>query len=104
MSWDVLIAANEIEGKERHFIKEERGAFLLLKREGCWQAFAGLCPHAGAVLSYADCDNHSLECPFHGWRFNLDSGQCEFPQNGPPLGRFELKIEKDFVYIRREVL
>jgi len=38
--------------------------------------FREICPHMGGPLSQATvCDNDTLECPWHGYRFSVESGR-----------------------------
>lgn len=54
-----------------------------------WHAFTDRCPHRGAQLSLGRVDAGTLECPYHGWRFDV-TGQCvripALPGFAPPVG------------------
>ena len=51
---------------------------LVLGRADDGRAFAmrDSCPHRGIPLSYGRFDGKSLECSYHGWRFDGCTGQC----------------------------
>lgn len=51
---------------------------LVLGRTRDGRAFAmrDSCPHRGIPLSYGRFDGQSLECSYHGWRFDACSGRC----------------------------
>lgn len=34
------------------------------------------CPHASGNLSAGDMVGRIVSCPWHGWRFDLDTGAC----------------------------
>jgi nitrite reductase/ring-hydroxylating ferredoxin subunit len=52
------------------------GRKILLVRDGdAVRALGATCPHLGADLSGSPLAGGQLECPFHGWRFDL-SGAC----------------------------
>jgi nitrite reductase/ring-hydroxylating ferredoxin subunit len=40
------------------------------------RVFNNACPHAGSPLSGGRVCDGQVECPRHGWRFDLDSGAC----------------------------
>jgi toluene monooxygenase system ferredoxin subunit len=42
-------------------------------------AFHDRCPHAEWPLSEGEVANGVLECPGHGWRFDVATGQCLNP-------------------------
>jgi phenylpropionate dioxygenase-like ring-hydroxylating dioxygenase large terminal subunit len=69
---------------------------LVLGRTSEGKAFAmrDSCPHRGIPLSYGRFDGNSVECSYHGWRFDACSGQC---QEIPSLSsQDKLKVERIF--------
>ena len=40
-------------------------------------ALRDICPHRAAPFSAGRVVNGCVECPYHGWRFNTDSGTCQ---------------------------
>lgn len=34
------------------------------------------CPHSGAALALGCQEGDHVECPWHGWRFDLHTGAC----------------------------
>jgi nitrite reductase (NADH) small subunit/3-phenylpropionate/trans-cinnamate dioxygenase ferredoxin subunit len=46
---------------------------------GTFLAVDNTCPHAGGPLGEGTMDEDVLECPWHGWRFNVRTG--ERPEN-----------------------
>lgn len=51
---------------------------LVLGRTDDGKSFAmrDACPHRGIPLSYGRFDGKSVECSYHGWKFDGCSGQC----------------------------
>ncbi len=39
-------------------------------------ALNNTCPHAGGPLGEGTLDGEFVECPWHGWEFNVRTGQC----------------------------
>lgn len=46
---------------------------------GTFHALDNTCPHAGGPLGEGKLDGEVVHCPWHGWRFNVASG--ERPEN-----------------------
>lgn len=46
------------------------------KRDGALFALRDICPHRAAPLSAGTIIGDSVECPYHGWKFGTDNGQC----------------------------
>lgn len=47
----------------------------LFNVEGIFYAVDNACPHAGGPLGEGKLQGTIIECPWHGWRFSLESGQ-----------------------------
>lgn len=58
------------------------------------------CPHQGGPLGEGSIENGMLRCPWHGWDFHPCGGSAEGFDDG--LASYELKIEKDTIYVRLE--
>ncbi len=46
------------------------------KRDGAVFAMRDMCPHRGIPLSAGWFDGETVQCKYHGWRFEPCSGQC----------------------------
>ncbi|WP_017931559.1 aromatic ring-hydroxylating oxygenase subunit alpha [Robiginitomaculum antarcticum] len=46
------------------------------KRDGSVFALRDICPHRAAPLSAGQMKGDTVECPYHGWRFDADDGKC----------------------------
>jgi phenylpropionate dioxygenase-like ring-hydroxylating dioxygenase large terminal subunit len=69
---------------------------LVLGRNSEGKAFAmrDSCPHRGIPLSYGRFDGKTLECSYHGWKFEACTGQCvEIPSL---TSQDKLKVERVF--------
>ncbi|MBI3921891.1 MAG: non-heme iron oxygenase ferredoxin subunit [Armatimonadetes bacterium] len=47
----------------------------LFNVEGEYYALHGICPHQGGPLGDGYTDGEVVSCPWHGWQFNVKSGQ-----------------------------
>ena len=56
------------------------------KRDGAVFAMRDLCPHRGIPLSAGWFDGETVQCKYHGWKFEPCSGQC---REIPSLTSFE---------------
>jgi phenylpropionate dioxygenase-like ring-hydroxylating dioxygenase large terminal subunit len=46
-------------------------------RRGKPFALHDACPHRGMPLSYGRFDGRQIECSYHGWKFEAQTGQCQ---------------------------
>lgn len=47
--------------------------FLMQPDEGQYSLFSSICPHGGYTVDLIDGE---LECPLHGWTFEVHTGRC----------------------------
>jgi nitrite reductase (NADH) small subunit/3-phenylpropionate/trans-cinnamate dioxygenase ferredoxin subunit len=44
--------------------------------DGEFHAIENFCPHKGAPLADGQLCGHTVECDWHGWRFDVRTGRC----------------------------
>ncbi len=79
---------------------EVSGTSLVLVRVGSVvRALENRCPHAGAPLSEGFVEGERLTCSWHGWTFDLGTGQSpDDPDAKVPV--FDIRIVGDEVHVR----
>ncbi len=66
--------------------------------EGQWYALDGVCPHQGGPLGQGDLCGTIVTCPWHGWQFDVSTGQhCVSRAIQQP--RFATKVEGQDVFV-----
>jgi nitrite reductase/ring-hydroxylating ferredoxin subunit len=50
----------------------------LANADGAFHALQGHCPHLRGPLGRGRLDGCVLSCPFHGWQFDVRTGENEF--------------------------
>ncbi len=65
--------------------KNVNGTPIVLFRdsEGCVNAMEDRCPHKNVALSLGRVNNDTLECRYHGWRFDRNGALVEVPCHSP---------------------
>jgi len=70
--------------------------------DGTWGAIDNVCTHDGGTLGEGELDGRAVECPRHGARFDLRTGEvlalpAVHPVNAYPVrivdGRVEVKVD-----------
>jgi nitrite reductase (NADH) small subunit len=62
-----------------HTVEVHGVGVALFNVDGSFYAVDNTCPHAGGPLGEGQLEGHIVECPWHGWRFNVQTG--ERPEN-----------------------
>ncbi len=78
-------------------IGDERIA--LSRIDGSFYAIGEVCPHAEGPLSEGIVDDEEVECPWHGSRFNLKTGEVTSPPAGEPVARYAVRLDGDDVLV-----
>ena len=84
-------------GSAAEFIAEGQ-VLALFNVDGSMYALDGICPHQGGPLGKGRLDGRVVTCPWHGWQFDVCSGQH---QVNPRLchRRLEVKIEDGEAFV-----
>ncbi len=70
----------------------------LFNVNGAFYALDNTCPHAGGPLGEGTLAGDIVECPWHGWRFNVRTG--ERPENPDfTVACRPVRIEGDMVQV-----
>ena len=76
--------------------------------DGTWGAIDNVCTHDGGVLGEGELDECQVECPRHGARFDLVSGQVTslpavFPVNAYPVRVVNGEVQVDLSVATKEL-
>ena len=71
-------------------VKAKGVSLVLIKRNGRVVALENNCPHLGLPLGRGKIENGEIVCPFHGSRFNIETGEntdwvCSFAGLPTPI-------------------
>lgn len=81
---------------------------VLFRSGGEARALVDRCPHRGAALSAGRVREGTLECPYHGWRFDGQGqcrhipGRCSPPNKGQNAKSVEVSEFAEFVWLGPE--
>ena len=66
---------------------------------GRFYAVENFCPHKGAPLAEGNLCGHTVECDWHGWRFDVRTGAC-LNQPSEAIETYEVVVEDGWIKIR----
>lgn len=73
----------------------------LYRRESGLHAIDNTCPHAGADLHFGKVEKGYVLCPFHAWKFHIETGTCVVHHKFN-LKKYAVKEEDDLVWVDPE--
>jgi nitrite reductase/ring-hydroxylating ferredoxin subunit len=72
---------------------------IRLREDGTITALEMSCKHQGADLTAGVIDAGAVTCPRHGWRYDLETGECLNQPLSPPLRRHAVRVEGEDVLV-----
>ena len=72
--------------------------FALINVGGEIRAFEGECPCTGGPLGQGAIREGLLVCPWHGWRYDCESGVCHYNAE-VRIKRVAVRVERDDIFI-----
>ncbi len=79
---------------------ELNGARVVLARVGeAIYACGDVCAHRGGPLSEGRLSGPRLACPWHGWIYDVRTGQCTFPGRGAGVPAYRVRIDADDIWV-----
>ena len=73
-------------------------AIAVFNCDGKFYAIDNTCQHHGGPLAEGMIAGTSVTCPWHGWEYDIPSGQCAMDPSVKNQ-KFEVKVEGDDILI-----
>ena len=72
----------------------------LFKLPDGFYAVSAWCSHQKSSLVHGDVNNHEIECPLHGARFDLKTGRHLSLPAVRPIARFDVKVDGNKILLK----
>ncbi|MBI3179470.1 MAG: non-heme iron oxygenase ferredoxin subunit [Deltaproteobacteria bacterium] len=90
---------SEVEQGEVRRVSVGEREIALYNLDGQYYATDDTCSHAQASLSDGFIDGGEVECPLHGARFVIQSGEVAGPPAEEPIATYPTRVQGDTVYV-----
>ena len=70
--------------------------------EGRYYAIGNVCTHMGGPLAEGKLEEHVVQCPWHGSRFDIRTGEVVRPPAIRPEPTYEVKEENNNILIKKQ--
>ena len=96
--WTIVAQAEDLkDGGSKAVIVAGNDIALFRKGEEFY-AVANECSHYGAPLCGGYVTGHTVMCPWHGWQFDMNTGEC-LSVPGCDIEAFQVKVEDGAVKV-----
>ena len=72
---------------------------VLARVGGQVHAIANTCAHQGGPLGEGKLSGARLACPWHGWMYDVRTGQCIFPGRGAHVSSYRVRVDDGQVWV-----
>ena len=69
--------------------------------EGKYYAIGSICTHEGGPLADGMLEGYEVECPWHGSKFDVRTGEVTNPPASEPEPSYEVKVDSNNILIKR---
>src|SRR5215475_12767367 len=70
--------------------------------DGKYYAIGNVCTHEGGPLADGTLDGYEVECPWHGSKFDVRTGEVRNPPADTPQLAYEVKVDNDKILIKEK--
>jgi 3-phenylpropionate/trans-cinnamate dioxygenase ferredoxin component len=93
--WVALAKAGDIPPGQCHAVDVDDRMIALVNLDGEFHAIDNICTHAYAELCDGMIIGDQIQCPLHGARFSIRSGEVTAPPAYEPLNTYPVRVDGD---------
>lgn len=98
--WVNVVAVADLNPGEHMLVKVEDADIVLINLDGEFYAIEDVCTHDGSEISSGCLVDGSIECPRHGARFDIRTGEVTAPPAYEPVDTFPVQVTEGVVQVR----
>jgi phenylpropionate dioxygenase-like ring-hydroxylating dioxygenase large terminal subunit len=106
--WYILCLSTQVKGKPKRLLFCSTALVVFRTKEGKIGVLNDQCAHRGAPLSQGSVVGNSIQCPYHGWEYNLEGvvsripalAHCSRTEQTPCVGSFSAVEQDGFIWIK----
>lgn len=77
---------------------------IIVNIEKRYYAIGSVCTHEGGPLADGTIQNYEVECPWHGSKFDVRTGNVTSPPANEPEPSYEIKVDGNQILIKKKVI
>ena len=74
----------------------------IVNAEGNYYAIGNVCTHVGGPLNEGTLEGYDVECPWHGSKFDVRTGEPTKPPARQAVSTYEVKVEDNNILVRKQ--
>lgn len=98
--WIKVCAQDELLPGEFKVVWDDDTAIAVYNLEGNLYAIEDVCTHDGGELAGGEVCGFEVECPRHGARFDVRTGEVKEAPATEPVASFPVRVEEGVIFTR----
>ncbi|MYH89451.1 MAG: non-heme iron oxygenase ferredoxin subunit [Gammaproteobacteria bacterium] len=98
--WTTVVAVGDLPPGKHMSVEVEGAVMVLVNLDGEFYAIEDICTHDGSDISSGCVVDGSIECPRHGARFDIRTGEVTAPPAYEPVDVFPVRVQDGVVQVR----
>ena len=94
--------AKDISPSQMKEVEVDGQKIIIANINGKYYAIGSICTHEGGPLVDGMLSGYEVECPWHGSKFDLRTGQVTSPPANEPEPAYEIKVEGTQILIKKQ--
>jgi nitrite reductase/ring-hydroxylating ferredoxin subunit len=70
--------------------------------DGSYYAIGNVCTHMGGPLNEGTLEGFNVECPWHGSKFDVRTGEPTKPPARQAVSSYEVKVQDNKILVRKQ--
>ena len=110
MTWEILelstdfvkvAETKDIQPSNMRAVDLEGERVCIANVEGSYYAIGNVCTHLGGPLNEGTLEGYDVECPWHGSKFDVRTGEVTRPPAQKAAAGYEIKVEGNNILVRK---
>jgi glycine betaine catabolism B len=104
LSQDFIKVANtsDVLPSDKKEFEVEGQKICIINIDGRYYAIGSICTHEGGPLADGTLSGHEIECPWHGSKFDIRTGEVTSPPANEPEPAYEVKVDGNNILVRKK--
>ena len=98
--WISVVAVTDLLPGQHMAVEIEGAEMVVINLDGEFYAIEDICTHDGSEISSGCLVDGSIECPRHGARFDIRTGEVTAPPAYEPVETFPVQVVDGVVQVR----
>jgi ferredoxin-NADP reductase/nitrite reductase/ring-hydroxylating ferredoxin subunit len=94
----------EIQPSQMKAVEVGNEIICVVNVEGKYYAIDNICTHEGGPLADGTLEGYEVECPWHGSKFDVRTGEVTNPPASAPEPAYEVKVEGNDILVKKRII